>query len=96
MVGLWDWCLRLCRRRRKIISAAAEARATIVIGMEVDTAIVVFLEEVSASAESLEGLEVVLASPVVVESGFELLGLLVVVVGLSGEEGDVEDVVVGV
>ena len=83
------------RRRRKIISAAAEARATIVIGTDVDTAIVVILEEVSASAESLEGSEVVLASPVVVEWGFELLGLLVVVVGLSGEEGDV-DVVVGV
>jgi hypothetical protein len=83
----------LWRRRRKIISAAAEARATIVIGTDVDTAIVVFLEEVSASADSLEGSEVVLASLVVV--GLELLGLLVVVVGLSGEEGD-EDVVVGI
>jgi len=65
------------------------------MGTDVDTAIVVILDEMSASAESLEGWEFVLASLVFVECGSELSGLFVVVVGLSGEEGE-EDVVVGV
>jgi hypothetical protein len=78
--------------------AAAEAMATMVIGMEVETAIVVDLEgEESEEEESEEeefGEEVGLLE---LSVGWVLeFGLLVVVVGLSGEEGEFDFVIVGV
>ena len=86
--------LRLWCRRRKTINAAAEARANIVMGTDVDIAILLDLEGEEDAGEPGDGSEGVLALLETVGWVFEL-GLFVAAAGLSGEEGEV-DFIVGV